>query len=62
MKRFLGTLVLALLFSSNAKAGVNEPGTGLLGKCEGTLKTEHKKLKQIYLESDKNTNIVIYAS
>ena len=50
MKKFLGILVLAFLFSGNANAGVNEPGTGFLGKCKGPLKWEHKKLKKIYLE------------
>ena len=47
MKKLLGILVLAFLFSGNANAGVNEPGTGLLGRCEGGLKWEHKKLKKI---------------
>ena len=62
MKKLLWIVVLAFLFSGNAKAGVNEPGTGLLGKCEGDLKWEHKKLKKIYLESDKKINVVLYAS
>jgi len=55
-------LVLAFLFSGNANAGVNEPGTGLLGRCEGGLKWEHKKLKKIYLESDKKINVVLYGA
>ena len=62
MKKFLGIIVLAFLFSSNANAGVNEPGTGLLGRCKGGLKWEHKKLKKIYLESDKKINVVLYTS
>jgi len=62
MKKLLAILVLAFLFSGNANAGVNEPGTGLLGRCEGGLKWEHKKLKKIYLESDKKINVVLYAS
>ena len=62
MKKLLGILVLGFLFSGNANAGVNEPGTGLLGRCEGGLKWEHKKLKKIYLESDKKINVVLYAS
>ena len=62
MKKLLAIFILAFLFSGNANAGVNEPGTGLLGRCEGGLKWEHKKLKKIYLESDKKINVVLYAS
>ena len=62
MKKLLGILVLGFLFSGNANAGVNEPGTGFLGKCKGALKWEHKKLKKIYLEKDKKINVIIYAS
>jgi hypothetical protein len=62
MQKLLGILVLAFLFSGNANAGVNEPGTGFLGKCKGALKWEHKKLKKIYLEKDKKINVVLYAS
>ena len=62
MKKLLGILVLAFLFSGNANADVNEHGTGFLGKCKGALKSEHKKLKKIYLEKDKKINVVLYAS
>ena len=63
MKKFLAILVLAFLYSSNANAGVNEPGTGLIGgKCKGVFAWEHKKLKKIYLEKDKKINVVLYAS
>jgi len=62
MKKFLAILILGFLFSGNANAGVNEPGTGFLGKCKGALKWEHKKLKKIYLEKDKKINVIIYAS
>ena len=62
MKKFLAILVLAFLYSSNANAGVNEPGTGLLGKCEGAFKWEHKKLKKIYLEKNKKINVVLYGA
>ena len=57
MKKLLGILVLAFLFSGNANAGLNEPGTGFLGKCKGALKWEHKKLKKIYLEKDKPNSL-----
>ena len=62
MKKLLVILVLGFLFSGNANAGVNEPGTGLLGKCEGAFKWEHKKLIKIYLEKDKKINVVLYGS
>ena len=62
MKKFLAIFVLIFLFNGNANAGVNEPGTGFLGKCKGALKWEHKKLKKIYLEKDKKINVIIYAS
>ena len=62
MKKFLAIFVLVFLFSGNANAGVNEPGTGLLGKCETAFKWEHKKLIKIYLEKDKKINVVLYGS
>ena len=62
MKKFLAIFVLIFLFNGNANAGVNEPGTGFLGKCKAPLKWEHKKLKKIYLEKDKKINVIIYAS
>ena len=45
MKKFLALFILVFLFSGNANAGVNEPGTGLLGRCKGGLKWEHKIAK-----------------
>jgi len=47
MKKFLAILVLAFLYSSNANAGVNEPGTGLLeesakGHLNGNTKNSRK--------------------
>ena len=57
MKKILAVFVLNFLFCGNANAGVNEPGTGFLGKCKGALKWEHKKLKKIYLEKDKKNEI-----
>ena len=55
-------MVLGMLLTGNANAGVNAPGTGFLGSCKGALQWEHKKLKKIYLESDKKINVVLYAS
>ena len=50
MKKLLGIVVLGFLFSGNANAGINEPGTEYLGNCREALQWEHKKLKKIYLE------------
>ena len=53
MKKLLGILVLAFLFSGNANAGVNEPGSlPIAGPCEFAFKVEHQNLKKIYLEKD----------
>ena len=41
MKKLLGILVLAFLFSGNANAGVNEPGRGPFKKCESNFKLQH---------------------
>ena len=62
MKKLLGILVLAFLFSGNANAGVNEPGWKPVTMCEFTFNLEHAKLKKIYREKDKKINVVIYGS
>ena len=63
MKKLLGILVLGLLLSGNANAGVNEPGSlPVSGPCEIAFKMEHQNLKKIYLEKDKKINVVLYAS
>ena len=66
MKKLLGIVILGFLFSGNANAGINEPGTGYLYSglkaCKGALKSEHKKLKKIYLEKDRKINVILYAS
>ena len=66
MKKLLGILVLAFLFSGNANAGVNEPGRGPVKKCESNFKLQHGIIiyeqKKIYLESDKKINVVVYGS
>ena len=54
MKKLLGILVLAFLFSGNANAGVNEPGWESVEMCESAFNQEHTKLKKIYREKDKN--------
>ena len=66
MKKLLGILVLAFLFSGNANAGVNEPGRGPVKMCESNFKLQHGIIiyeqKKIYLESDKKINVVVYGS
>ena len=63
MKKLLGILVLAFLFSGNANADVNEPGFGWIsGQCNESFSKEHEKLKKIYLEKDRKINVVLYAS
>ena len=66
MEKIIGILILSFLWLSNANAGINEPGTGYLYSglkaCKGALKSEHKKLKKIYLEKDRKINVILYAS
>ena len=63
MKKLLGILVLAFLFSGNANAGVNEPGFApISGICDVAFSYEYKKLKKIYLESDKKKQVVLYGA
>ena len=58
-------LILNVLFSGYAYAGVNEPGvTSIKGECAGAFKYHYKKhieksLKKI---KEKKTNFVLYAS
>ena len=71
MEKIIGILILSFLWLSNANAGINEPGTGYLYSgftysglkaCKEALKSEHKKLKKIYLEKDRKINVILYAS
>ena len=62
-KLFLGIVVLGLLLSGNAYAGVNEPGFAPISEqCSESFSKEHEKLKKIYLKSDKKKQVVFYAS
>ena len=49
MKKLLGIIVLGLLFSVKAYAGVNEPGFTSIAGCEA-LKYQHKKLIKKHLK------------
>ena len=72
MEKIIGILILSFLWLSNANAGIKEPGTGYLysgsnaysgpNACKGALKSEHEKLKKIYLEKDRKINVILYAS
>ena len=63
MKKLLGIIVLGLLFSVKAYAGVNEPGFTSIAGCEA-LKYQHKKLIKKHLKEliKKNQTGVLYAS
>ena len=50
MKKLLGIMVLGLLFSVKAYAGVNEPGVTSIAGCDRALKYQHKKLIKKYLK------------
>ena len=50
MKKLLGIIVLGLLLSGNANAGVNEPGVTSIAGCDKALKFQHKKLIKKHLK------------
>jgi hypothetical protein len=64
MKKVLGIVVLGLLLSGNAYAGVNEPGVTSIAGCDKGLKFQHKKLIKKHLKEliKKNQTGVLYAS
>ena len=64
MKKLLLIIVLGLLLSGNANAGVNEPGVTSIAGCDKALKFQHKKLIKKHLKEliKKNQTGVIYAS
>ena len=64
MKKLLGIMVLGLLLSGNAYAGVNEPGVTSIAGCDRALKYQHKKLIKKHLKEliKKNQTGVLYAS
>ena len=49
MKKLLGIVVLGLLFSGNAYAGVNEPGVTYIAVCDNGLNLENKKFIKNHL-------------
>ena len=64
MQKLLGIIVLGLLLSGNANAGVNEPGVTSIAGCDRALKYQHKKLIKKHLKEliKKNQTGVLYAS
>jgi len=64
MKKLLGIVVLGLLLSGNAYAGVNEPGVTSIAGCDSGLKSVNKKFIKKHLKklSKKNETSVLYAS
>ena len=64
MKKLLAIIVLGLLFSIKAYAGVNEPGFTSIAGCDRDLKYQHKKLIKKHLKEliKKNQTGVLYAS
>ena len=60
MKKLLGIVVLGLLLSGNANAGINEPGISFLSfQCKAGFDTEHYKIKKLV---KKNQTGVLYGS
>ena len=50
MKKLLGIMVLGLLLSGNAYAGVNEPGVTSIAGCDKSLKYQYKKFVKKHLK------------
>ena len=59
MKKLLGILVLAFLFSSNANAGVNEPGSGHIGAIKNVKSIYYEHLAKV---KKKNQHLLHYVS
>jgi len=59
MKKFLGFLVLAFLFSGNANAGVNEPGSGPITPIEAVNKIYKEHLPKAKKEKK---HLIYYVS
>ena len=64
MNKILGIIILGLLLSGNAYAGVNEPGRTFIAGCDKNLKFHYKKIIKEHLKEfkKKNQTFVFYAS
>jgi len=61
MKKILGIIVLGLLLSGNAYAGVNEPGVTSIAGCDRGLKIQHKKLIKKHLKELIKKNKLVFS-
>ena len=59
MKKLLGIIVLGLLLSGNAYAGVNEPGSGPIASINDVKSEYYKNLAQV---RKKNKHLITYVS
>ena len=59
MKKLLGILVLGFLFSGNANAGVNEPGSGPITSIEA-VKNVHKQQLEERKKKEKTFNLLCF--
>ena len=59
MKKLLGILVLGFLFSGNANAGVNEPGSGPIAAIENVKKRHYEHLAKV---KEKNQHLIHYVT
>ena len=59
MKKFLALFILVFLFSGNANAGVNEPGSGPIAAIENVKKRHYEHLAKV---KEKNQHLIHYVS
>ena len=59
MKKFLAILVLAFLFSGNANAGVNEPGSGPISSILDVKRLHEENLEKAQMQ---NQHVIYYVS
>ena len=60
MKKLFLILVLSVLFSGNAFAGVNEPGVTSIAGCDKSLKYQFKKIKKNIQKNLKKKNKLLF--
>jgi len=59
MKKFLAIFILAFIFSGNANAGVNEPGSGHIGALKNVKSIYYEHLAKV---KKKNQHLIHYVS
>ena len=60
MKKILAIMVLGLLLSGNAYAGVNEPGITSIAGCEKALNLQHEKYIKNHLKELIKKNKLVF--